>query len=78
LIEDKGTFKPAKQRSIAHTLKMIEDNKKRDAVNAKKKADLLDKQFTIAQKDQETRAAEIAEAKAEAAAQDQAKAATVV
>ncbi|KAF9127871.1 hypothetical protein BGW39_005507 [Mortierella sp. 14UC] len=77
LIEDQGTYKTAKQKSISHTLQMFEANKKQDAANAKKRAAELVKLAAIAEKDRETRAVEIAEAQAEAAAaQGQNKAAT--
>ena len=68
LIEDVGTHKSANQPSVDQTLKMIEENKKQDDANAKKKAAQLAKQFAIAKKDREERAEEIAQAKAEMAA----------
>lgn len=68
LIDDAGTHKSAKQPSVAQTLKMIEENKKRDDANAKKKTAQRAKQFALAEKDREKRAEEIAQAKAEMAA----------
>lgn len=68
LIEDAGTHKSAKQLSVAHTLKMIEENKKKDDTNSKMREAQLAKQFAIAEMDREERAEEIARAKAEMAA----------
>ncbi|KAF9083046.1 hypothetical protein BGX23_011830 [Mortierella sp. AD031] len=68
LIEDKGSYKPAKQASIAQTLKMIEENKKRDAANATKRAKELVELQAIADQDRINRAEEIAQAQAEAEA----------
>ncbi|KAF9134253.1 hypothetical protein BGX30_012003 [Mortierella sp. GBA39] len=65
LIPDAGTHKSANQPSVTQTLKMIEENKRQDDANAKKRAAQLAKQFAIAEKDREERAEEIAQAKAE-------------
>lgn len=67
LIEDVGTHKSANQASITQTLKMIEDNKRQDVENSKRRAAQRARQFALAEKDREDRAEEIAQAKAELA-----------